>query len=735
MAVNTKNYFVFGLIFIINIHTAAAQGVETGIAADYPNDIGITDHPSVIFASGMETPDWYVDDLNYSGTLREGYEHTTEPSIVLTGEGCLQIQQTEGTHNPYEFHPDLPDLDTVYLRWYRKYEEGYQWTQHKMPGVYATAPGYPGGGAGEKPDGYDKYSCKLFVDWEARPAFYSYHPDQAGGYGDHFPQNIGEPVVLETERWYCFEMMLQSNTAGEHDGELKMWIDGVLKGHVTGLRFRETDILKINEFTHSAYVGGTWVSERDQKLWEDNLVIATEYIGPLNVCGVPEVLCVDDTPGDTQEYDNIQDAIDAATPGATVLIFDGVHNPSGSLRVRSGPLTIKSYNKYGAKIIAPTDDSGFDHAMFVCNWADGHCQDTDFDLVIDGLDISGGYVYTIQVTSAHNVTIKNSKIHGPGREGIKINGDNGHSQNVIVEDCEIYDTGVRDDSNAEGVDICSSYNITLRNNYFHDIATCGFYAKKESRDILFDSNIVENANCGIGLGQSSACTNCEARNNLIMGTEDLGIQARGSVGGRIYHNTLYDVARSGAAAIWIAQDDYDTMTENLELYNNIIYMDSARPVFQMGSDSMPSIDELSANNNIWFNEQGVKFRISPTDRDLDEWRTYSGEESNSTEANPLFESLGSDFHLTEDSPAVDKGAHVGVLYDYDGNLRPNGNGFDIGCYESGYAVSVPQCTDADTDISGVIENDEINIYIESWMHGGVEIPDLLEVIDKWKNGC
>jgi len=220
-----------------------------------------------------------------------------------------------------------------------------------------------------------------------------------------------------------------------------------------------------------------------------------------------------------------------------------------------------------------------------------------------------------------------------------------------------------------------------------------------------------------------------------MGTEDLGIQARGSVGGRIYHNTLYDVARSGAAAIWIAQDDYDTMTENLELYNNIIYMDSARPVFQMGSDSMPSIDELSANNNIWFNEQGVKFRISPTDRDLDEWRTYSGEESNSTEANPLFESLGSDFHLTEDSPAVDKGAHVGVLYDYDGNLRPNGNGFDIGCYESGYAVSVPQCTDADTDISGVIENDEINIYIESWMHGGVEIPDLLEVIDKWKNGC
>ena len=39
--------------------------------------------------------------------------------------------------------------------------------------------------------------------------------------------------------------------------------------------------LKINQFTYSAYVGGKWVSRRDQKLWDDQIVVATRYIGPM----------------------------------------------------------------------------------------------------------------------------------------------------------------------------------------------------------------------------------------------------------------------------------------------------------------------------------------------------------------------------------------------------------------------------------------------------------------------
>ncbi len=258
----------------------ALADVEYGLASQYVDDEGIQDHPAVIAATGFETRQWAADTFGYSRDLPQGYQHTTDPSIVLSGNGCLQIQQTAGTHQPYEFAPDIPESEIIFVRWYRRYEAGYDWTQHKMPGVYAKASSAQDGSAGVRPTGCDKYSCKLFVDWNARPAFYAYHPDQEGIYGDHYAQNIGVPIELETERWYCFEMMLKSNTSGRYDGELKMWIDGTLTGHVEGLRFRTCDTLKINEFTHSAYVGGNWVSERDQKLWDDNLVIATEYIGP-----------------------------------------------------------------------------------------------------------------------------------------------------------------------------------------------------------------------------------------------------------------------------------------------------------------------------------------------------------------------------------------------------------------------------------------------------------------------
>ena len=212
---------------------------------------------------------------------RRGYAWTNRKGNVLAGSGALEIRHTRGTHLPGEIHPQIAPSDRVYVRWYRRWEKGYDFTQHKMPGVYAKAGRTSG--AGVRPTGRDKFSCKLFVDSRRYPAFYSYHPDQKGRFGDHLKQNIGEPVRVEPERWYCFEMMIQANNAPQRDGELKMWIDGELKGHYKDLRFRDSNRLKINLFTYSAYVGGTWVSKRDQKLWDDQIVVARKYIGPIEV--------------------------------------------------------------------------------------------------------------------------------------------------------------------------------------------------------------------------------------------------------------------------------------------------------------------------------------------------------------------------------------------------------------------------------------------------------------------
>ncbi|OGO18784.1 MAG: hypothetical protein A2Z14_00275 [Chloroflexi bacterium RBG_16_48_8] len=40
-----------------------------------------------------------------------------------------------------------------------------------------------------------------------------------------------------------------------------------------------------------------------------------------------------------------------------------------------------------------------------------------------------------------------------------------------------------------------------------------------------------------------------------------------------------------------------------------------------------------------------------------------------------------DFHLKPESPAIDAGVDEGILSDFEGNVRPQGEGFDIGAYE------------------------------------------------------
>ncbi|MHC4717750.1 MAG: polysaccharide lyase, partial [Planctomycetota bacterium] len=250
-----------------------------GIAASYPRDRGIEKHPAVLLALNFDDPKataaWYGK--------QPGYAWTGRAANVYSGGGALEVRQVKGTHTPGEIHPTLPAGDVAFVRWYRKWDKGYDWTQHKMSGVYAWAGRPRGGGAGRRPNGRDKFSCKLYVDFARRPRFYTYHPEQRGGCGDGLGPNLVREVPrMRTGRWYCFEMMIKANDAPKRDGELKMWLDGRLIGHYRGMRFRDTNELKINQFTYSAYVGGTWVSRRDQRLWDDQIVVAREYIGPMS---------------------------------------------------------------------------------------------------------------------------------------------------------------------------------------------------------------------------------------------------------------------------------------------------------------------------------------------------------------------------------------------------------------------------------------------------------------------
>jgi hypothetical protein len=197
------------------------------------------------------------------------------------------------------------------MRMYHKFDSGFNITGSSHNGVSLSAK-YPGtAGIRPPPDGTGFFLFALqndIIGSQSSPGFsnlYVYWPRQRTQFGDHwFPDgtvipydpvigNKGEwlaypnqypdfrilPNFLpQRDRWYCVELMVHANTPGRNDGEVKYWIDGQLAGDFPDLNVRSISTLKLDR----AHLGLTAVhTERINKKWHDNVVIATKYIGPM----------------------------------------------------------------------------------------------------------------------------------------------------------------------------------------------------------------------------------------------------------------------------------------------------------------------------------------------------------------------------------------------------------------------------------------------------------------------
>ena len=80
--------------------------------------------------------------------------------------------------------------------------------------------------------------------------------------------------------WSCFEQMVKHNTPGKRNGEVKVWVNGNLTADWPDLEIRTVDALKIDQ----VYLGlHALHSERVNKKWYNNVVIAKQYIGPISM--------------------------------------------------------------------------------------------------------------------------------------------------------------------------------------------------------------------------------------------------------------------------------------------------------------------------------------------------------------------------------------------------------------------------------------------------------------------
>lgn len=202
----------------------------------------------------------------------------------------------------------MPGADTVYVRFYVKFSEDYQYNHHFvwLLANQAANKWSAFGKAGLNPDGtYYSTGMEPNFAWGRNPPpgevnMYSYFLDMArdekdGMYwGNAFfpgPERgvaAGEArVIPPLGVWQCWEFMLQANSApGVADGRQAMWVDGKLVGDFPGIRWRDNMELKVNALwlEHYGYDAGdpTKAYWRDQQtVWFDNVVVARSYIGPI----------------------------------------------------------------------------------------------------------------------------------------------------------------------------------------------------------------------------------------------------------------------------------------------------------------------------------------------------------------------------------------------------------------------------------------------------------------------
>lgn len=328
------------LLFTVVTVVAAAfgtltQGAEVsafpegiGLAARYAGDKGIENHRTVVFTENFETGDFaeIVKRWGYT-SIKNGEIQAFSGEVPpgSAGRRSLQMTATLGENKGGDLYTVLkPGFDKVYLRFYTKFAADHGYVHHFVAlGGYNPPTPWPNPRAGTRPRGDDRIA--VFIDpighYGRYPppgiwGLYTYWKDMKVSADGRYWGNVLRPaqaVPVTRGRWTCVELMIKLNSSPEiRDGELALWIDGnpvmrfakgvrrgpwsgmgfqlVESGGVPldGLQLRTSMDLKINHLWLEHFVdeGAQRMNKvrspnRVNHVWFDDIVVATEYIGPL----------------------------------------------------------------------------------------------------------------------------------------------------------------------------------------------------------------------------------------------------------------------------------------------------------------------------------------------------------------------------------------------------------------------------------------------------------------------
>jgi hypothetical protein len=312
MEANMKIKF---LVLVLSVLVFQSQiHAERGIAAKYPNDIGIDEDRAVVFSEDFE-------DSTLQAVLDHWNDYVNDAGMALVGDvppvspGVQSLQMTSiiGQNTGGHLYKMLPEgYDTLHARFYVKFAPSCHPIHHFVHmGGYNPPTPWPQGGAGVKPVGDERFTTAtepMGSQW--RWDFYTYWMHMRGNpggpeyWGNTF--NPTPPVPVPKDEWLCVELMvICNNPVTSFNGEQAFWVNGSLAHHLgegfpngywiwdhfhphpdsppfEGYQWRIADTLEVNFFWLLYYITQGAPGQMDT-VWFDDIVVATEYIGPVAV--------------------------------------------------------------------------------------------------------------------------------------------------------------------------------------------------------------------------------------------------------------------------------------------------------------------------------------------------------------------------------------------------------------------------------------------------------------------
>lgn len=409
---------------------------------------------------------------------------------------------------------------------------------------------------------------------------------------------------------------------------------------------------------------------------EARALLATLYVATTGSDSNPGT---SDAPWRTLQY-----AVDTIRPGDTILVRPGTYAGFrvGKSGTATAPKVIQAENN--AKVLVNQPGSANRHQS---NIEVELFDSLVTDWVIDGFEVANSPRHGIDVRGTSRIVIQNNHVHHSVYTGIFT----AFSNSPRIQRNHSESNGEHGIYHSNSADYPLVQGNLLHHNYGSGIHMNGDISMKPGDGLISFAMIENNIIYENGRGGGSAINldgvmDSTIRNNLAYNNHASGISlfaidgAAGSSRNRVYNNTFVMASDSRWVVNIPSSPRGKANPTGNQIQNNILYT----PRTDRGSILTygTAVSGFVSDNNVVvnrFSTNGGGKTVS-----LTSWQGlgYDKRSFMATPSELFVDPVNLNFRLKAGSRAIDVGATLAqVSTDLDGVLRPQGKGFDIGCYE------------------------------------------------------